>query len=329
MKSLNLSHLKQASLTAALALTFALAGAGITNASAKDTQQPSKAAAQTAYAKVDRFTVEGAGSVNTYWITTPQGLIVMDFQRDTDSAAKAIAQIQATGQPVIALLLTHAHPDHIGGIDQFKRAFPSAQLYASQASADEVKNDTTGYQKMGPKFLGDKAPQAYPLPDRILKNNDRLVLGGLVIEARELGKGESESATVFYLPQSKTLFSGDVVANRMIDFMLEQGTGKWLKQIDRLSALYPQAKVLYPGHGAAGEPKLLIAEQRANLKFFREQVRLQMAKGAWNGKELSDDAAKAVAAAFESKFPGYLPVAPLPGLLELNAKAVATELQRR
>jgi hypothetical protein len=67
---------------------------------------------------------------------------------------------------------------------------------------------------------------------------------------------------------------------------------------------------------------------RANLNFFQYQVRQQIAKGQWNGNELSDEGARSVAAAFQVKYPSYLPVAPLPGLLELNAKAVAKELQR-
>jgi glyoxylase-like metal-dependent hydrolase (beta-lactamase superfamily II) len=279
--------------------------------------------------QIDRFTVDGDGAVNTYWITTAQGLIVVDFQRDTESAGKAIAKIQAVGKPVIAMLLTHAHPDHIGGIDQFKRAFPVAPLYATQATLNEVKNDTTGYQKMSPKFLQDKAPRAYPLPDRILKNRDRIVIGGVVIQVSELGKGESASATLFYLPQIGALFSGDVIANKMTDFLLEKGTGKWLKQIDRASQLYPQAKTIYPGHGAPGNPNQLIKEQRVNLQFVRDQVKAQIANGQWNGNELTDEGARAVAQATQARFPGYLPVAPLPGLLELNAKAVASELKKQ
>jgi glyoxylase-like metal-dependent hydrolase (beta-lactamase superfamily II) len=279
--------------------------------------------------QIDRFTVDGEGSVNTYWIATVEGLVVMDFQRDTESAGKAIAKIQTVGKPVIAMLLTHAHPDHIGGIDQFKRAFPSAPLYATQATFNEMKNDTKGYQKSASKFLQDKAPQAYPLPDRILKNKDRIVIGGVTIQVNELGKGESESATTFYLPQIKALFSGDVIANQMTDFLLEQGTGKWLKQVDQLSQLYPQAKTIYPGHGAPGIPGQLIKEQRVNLRYFRDQVNQQIAKGQWDGKELTDEGARAVAQAVQARFPGYLPVAPLPGLLELNAKAVAKELKKQ
>jgi glyoxylase-like metal-dependent hydrolase (beta-lactamase superfamily II) len=251
MKFFNTSVSTLTKLIATAGLSLMLLNAGIPAAFAKESPQTQSLAVSRVQTAIERFSVDGDGSVNTYWITTAKGLIVMDFQRDTESAAQAIAKIQSTGKPVIALLLTHAHPDHIGGIDQFKRAFPSAPLYATQATFNEVKNDTTGYQKMGPKFLQDKAPKAYPLPDRILKNKDRLVIGDLTIDVLELGKGESESATVFYLPQTKALFSGDMVANKMIDFMLEYGTGNWLKQIDRLAQIYPQARLIYPGHGAA------------------------------------------------------------------------------
>jgi glyoxylase-like metal-dependent hydrolase (beta-lactamase superfamily II) len=312
-----------------IAITLTVSSLHSIPASANESQSQTTKNIKNGKVEISRFTVEGAGSVNTYWIDTSQGLIVVDFQRDTESAEKALAQIKATSKPVIAMLLTHAHPDHIGGLEQFKRAFPDAPLYATQSTADELKNDTKGYQKMTLQMLQDKAPIAYPLADRILKDKDRVEISGLAINVTELGKGESESATVFYLPQIGALFSGDVVANQMTDFLLEQHTGKWLAQIDRLSKLHPGVKSLYPGHGAPGNPAKLIKEQRAGLTFIRAQVKQQIAKGHWDGKALSKEGASAVISAVQARYPGYLPVAPIPGLNELNVNAVAQELNRK
>jgi glyoxylase-like metal-dependent hydrolase (beta-lactamase superfamily II) len=146
---------------------------------------------------VGRFAEPGPGPVNTYWIDAPQGLVIVDFQRDTASASAAIERIKASGRPVAALLLTHPHPDHIGGIDQFKRAFPDAPLHASRASADEINADARGYQRMTRDMLGEKAPARLPGPDRILAGGETLRIAGLDIETLELGPGEAVAATVY------------------------------------------------------------------------------------------------------------------------------------
>ncbi len=293
---------------------------------ARDAQDAKTASSRIAINKVERFSIPGEGSVNTYWLHTKNGLIVVDFQRDTESAAKAISAIQAVSKPVLAMLLTHPHPDHIGGMDQFRKAFPQTPMFASQASVDEIKNDTTGYLKMGEAFLKEKAPKAYPLPDRILKDRDRFVVDGLVIESRELGAGEAVNATVFHVPSRSIVFTGDIVANEMEDFMLEGRTSLWLKQLDKLSQQFSKANLLYPGHGAPAKPSVLISKQRNALNFVRREVNKQIKAGQWNGKELTTLGANAVAKAVQARYPGHLPVAPIGELSQRNAQGVAREM---
>lgn len=278
---------------------------------------------------VGRFAEPGPGSVNTWWIDAPGGLVVVDFQRDTASAAAAIERIKAIGKPVAALLLTHPHPDHIGGLDQFKRAFPDAPLHASRASAEEIETDGRGLQRATRAALGDKAPARYPAPDRIVADRDLLRIAGLEIEALELGPGESVAATAYHLPATGALFAGDVAVSGMADFLLEGRTGAWLAQIERLRAAFPAARTLYPGHGEPGRPAAILDETAGVLRFYRARAAEAIARGEVMGVFLTAEGAKAVADAVRRRFGERPPVALVPDLLEENAKAVGAELLAR
>ena len=65
---------------------------------------------------VDVWTYAGTGTVNTYWVATPGGgIVVIDVQRDLVQAAEAVAAVRAVGKPVRAILITHPHPDRYTG----------------------------------------------------------------------------------------------------------------------------------------------------------------------------------------------------------------------
>jgi glyoxylase-like metal-dependent hydrolase (beta-lactamase superfamily II) len=275
---------------------------------------------------IGRFTVPGDGSVNTWWIDAPGGLIVIDFQRDTAAANNAIARIKATGRPVAALLLTHPHPDHIGGMDQFKRAFPDARLYASRASADEIRTDGAGYQAMTREAVGATAPTRYPQPDAIIEPNATLELAGLQIRTLELGAGEAQSATVFYVPSAAALFGGDIAVAGMTDFLMEGRTEPWLAQLDKLASAFPEARTLYPGHGGAGEPARIITGAREGLQLYRAAVRRQIDAGEAPRGHLTAKGLQAVETEVRTRLGEQPAVALVPQLVQQNAKAVAGEL---
>lgn len=293
-----------------------------------DDGQPVRAAASVAYREIliGRFSVPGPGSVNTWWIATPRGAVVIDAQRDVQSARAAIEQIRRLDRPVEALLITHAHPDHIGGIELFKEAFPNLLVYASQATIDAVRTDAGGWQQATRRSLKDSAPSAYPLPDRVLANEQRLTLADVTFEVYEAGPGESESSSLFFIPETGDLFTGDAVSNEVVDFLLEGRTGRWLEQLEWISRRLPSAETVRPGHGGEGPASQLISGTREYIEFCRTAVTRQLDAGERDGHALSAAGREAVAEAVQGRYPGHLAVAPIPQLVELNANAVAQEI---
>jgi glyoxylase-like metal-dependent hydrolase (beta-lactamase superfamily II) len=270
-------------------------------------------------ASIHTYTSPGPGSVNTHWIESPAGVVVIDAQRLLSQARQAIAEIARSGKAVEALILTHAHPDHIGGAQAFAEKWPSARILASQATIDSIRADQFGLLALARHWLGEDF--AIPAPVEALAEGSH-ELAGLALEARDLGPGEAPSMTVLYFAEARALFAADVVCNGMTPFLAERRTSMWLAQLDRIAAAFPQARTVYPGHGASGEASALIGRTREYLTRLRGLVASKIAKS----RELTPEIRNELLREIEGLYPDYPPVAAIPDMLGMNVEGVWGEL---
>lgn len=237
------------------------------------------------------WTYDGRGTVNTHWIETPGGgLVVIDTQRDIVHAAQAIQAVRAVGKPVKAILITHAHPDHYTGIGLFKQAFPQATVYASTATLAAIRDDAYGYNAGTKKDAPDITPPTFVTPDKTFADNATLHIDGLTIVTRELGAGEAHDTTAYYLPDSGDLYPGDAILNHLHAPLLEGSTAAWLGILDRLDILYPNVRTVHPGHGTSGPKQPMFDDERNYLRTCRSIVAEEIARSGFT------EAAKGAAA---------------------------------
>lgn len=276
--------------------------------------------------RVERFASPNPGSVNTYWLQAPQGLILIDTLRSPADAREALARIRDTGQPVAAILLTHVHPDHVGGAGVFHQAFPQAPIYASQANAKAMRKDPRGLYALTRSLPGSDFPRNLTYPTKVFRAGATLTIAGLRIRTAEFPGAESDTATVYHEPRSRSLFPGDLLGNRVTPALIEGHSCGWLIQLDRLRTSSLGTGRAYPGHGAPAPARDLITRQRTYLKHFRELVKPAVAKSSPAGPRVTGAERRAIIAAMRRAYPGHPSVASLPTLMEENVKAVAAEI---
>jgi metallo-beta-lactamase class B len=121
----------------------------------------------------------GASDITSYLITSPKGHILIDsgFRETVPLIQKNIIKLGFKLEDVKIILNSHAHYDHAGGIAELKR-LAKAAFYASEK--DAVLLEKGG---LGDPNYGDKYPFEPARADHILKNGQKIKLGGSVLQA--------------------------------------------------------------------------------------------------------------------------------------------------
>ena len=146
----------------------------------------------------------------------------------------------------VALLITHGHGDHIGGVAAIREEWTSAKIYVGELDSEKLIDPV---QNLSASFgFGLTTPAA----DVLLQDGDTLELAGITLEVRHV-PGHSKGHVIYRIPTEpkEMLFVGDVIFQGSIgrnDF--PDSDPKIQIPLIRSKILsLPDNTIIYPGHG--------------------------------------------------------------------------------
>jgi glyoxylase-like metal-dependent hydrolase (beta-lactamase superfamily II) len=183
--------------------------------------------------------------------------VVIDPGDDVDRVQEILSRHDLRVRYIIA---THAHIDHVGGIEKLKRTTGATVLMH--------ESDLPLYQNLALQaaWLGVPSPKAVEV-DQFLKDGDAVKWGPHSLEVLHT-PGHSPGSLCLHLPgEERRIFSGDTLFQSSIG-----RTDLWggsfdqiLRSIKNTLLPFPDATPVFPGHG----PATTIGEERETNPFLQ------------------------------------------------------------
>lgn len=213
---------------------------------------------------------------NAGFVVTPEGVVVIDAL-GSPALARALLQTirRVTPLPVVRVVLTHYHADHVYGLQVFKTM--GAAVVAHEGGRGYLGSETARLRLKASIDNGLTEPGTHLVPaDLWVSGSTSFEVGGMRFEAMFVGPAHTPGDLAVYVPTEGVLFAGDLVFRGRVPYVGEADSRRWIASLDQLLEL--PVKVIVPGHGPYS------TQPRADLQVTRDYLaylRKTMGAAAW------------------------------------------------
>ena len=208
---------------------------------------------------------------NAGFVVTDAGVVVFDALGTPSLAYKLLQKIKTvTDQPVLKVVVSHFHADHIYGLQVFEEL--GAEIIAPYGAQKYIRSEAARERLEERQFslepwVNDDTHLV--LPDTTVSKSTEFTMGGLTFIINYMGKAHSDGDLTMLVEPDKVLFSGDIIFQARIPFVGSADSKKWLETLTKLET--GGLTALVPGHGPAStDPKNTISLTRRYLAHLRK-----------------------------------------------------------
>jgi glyoxylase-like metal-dependent hydrolase (beta-lactamase superfamily II) len=237
--------------------------------------------------------------------------LVVDTGQIRSTARRVIAELREMKAPPVRWVVnTHWHGDHLLGNSVFRDAYPGvhfiahshtieqgARVYANYATrmAEQLPKIVEDMKKRGAetksaderewiaktldcveKVKGEIPETVYLAPDTVEDHERTIDLGGLAVQVKHLGTGNTPGDLVVWVAADRVMASGDMVV-APVPYAIGSELDPWVKTLEALQKY--DARVLVPGHGPVMRDARYLADVKALIAGTRTQVAELKARG--------------------------------------------------
>src|SRR5262245_7252441 len=269
--------------------------------------------------------VRGYDLANMTIVDGKTGWIVVDplGSRETSAAALALARRALGDKPIVAVIFTHSHVDHFGGIDGVlpdDTARAGVRVIAPRGFLEEATSENI----LAGLAMGRRAAFMYGMPlargprghvdtglgkeparghfsilaptELVDRTPQPMEIDGVRFVFQYAPGSEAPAELTFYLPDAKAFCGAEVVSHNMHNLYTLRGAKvrdalRWSGYIDEAIGLFGDAQVVFISHHwpVWGNARVLtyLKQQRDTFRYLHDQT-LRLANDGETPQEIAE-----------------------------------------